>query len=113
MNQLARLLGSWRARVAVHGHSMAPTLLEGDWLLVDPGAYRTHPPSSGELVLADTPDGPVVKRVEGTSEGSQLLLGGDAPSVAHHRHDLVVPASAVSGRPWFRYWPPGRIGPLR
>lgn len=92
---------------------MSPTLREGDWLLVDPEAYRTRPPRSGELVLAETPDGPVVKRVEGTSEGSQLLLGGDAPSVAHHRHDLVVPASAVSGRPWFRYWPPGRIGPLR
>jgi len=96
--------------VAVRGHSMAPGLRDGDWLLIDPDAYRLMPPRAGQLVLAESPDGPLVKRArESTADGSVLLVG-DAPSDAAHRHDVIVPLFAISGRPWFRYWPLRRIG---
>jgi len=110
---LRRLLRSWRARVAVHGHSMEPTLREGDWLLVDPDAYRLRAPRHGELVVADGPTGLLVKRAIGSPTNGRLELAGDAPSADRHRHDVAVPLSAAGGRPWFRYWPPGRIGRLR
>ena len=38
---IARVIRSWRARVAVEGASMRPALEPGDWLLVDPEAYAT------------------------------------------------------------------------
>ncbi len=113
MNGLARLTASWRARAAVRGHSMMPTLHHGDWVLVDPNAYRRRPPSPGELVVAESAEGPLVKRVAELVGPASVLIAGDAPSAGHHRHDVVVALSTVSGRPWFRYWPPGRIGRVR
>ena len=52
---------SWSARVAVKGHSMEPTLTDGDWLLVDPLAYSARFPRTGEPVAgtAPSPDRPV------------------------------------------------------
>ena len=113
MSGLRRLIDSWRARVAVTGHSMAPTLRDGEWVLVDRSAYRRRPPSPGELVIAETADGSFIKRVAEQREPATLLLAGDAPSSGEHRHDVTVGMSAVSGRPWFRYWPPDRIGRVR
>jgi len=89
---------------------MGPTLSEGDWLLVDPAAYRSREPAIGELVVAEGDAGLVVKRVAGSTPDGALLLSGDAPSDAAHRHDLVAPRKTLAGRPWFRYWPPGRVG---
>ena len=99
--------------MAVRGHSMGPTLSEGDWLLVDPAAYRSREPTVGDLVVAQGDAGLVVKRVVGASPDGVLILSGDAPSGAAHLHDLAVPRTTVAGRPWFRYWPPGRIGRVR
>jgi hypothetical protein len=92
---------------------MAPTLLEGDWLLVDPDAYRDALPRVGELVVAASGDGFVVKRVAASSAYDGVALSGDAPSTEGHAHDLIVDASALAGRPWLRYWPPRRMGRIR
>jgi signal peptidase I len=108
-----RLGRSWQARVAVSGHSMAPGLRAGDWLLVDPDAYRVSSPRPGDLVLAEKAEGLLVKRVGALPGDGVIELIGDAASTDDHRHDLAVPLSAISGRPWFRYWPPGRVGRLR
>jgi signal peptidase I len=89
---------------------MSPALRDGDWLLVDPDAYRAAPARPGQLVLAESASGPLVKRVGGTSGDGVVHLVGDAPSDGEHRHDVTIPVSAISGRPWFRYWPPSRIG---
>lgn len=114
-----RLARSWRARIAVAGHSMAPALLEGDWLLVDPDAYRRRPIRASDLVVAELP--PTVetgrlrvKRVARVDPDGRLLLTGDAPDEPDHAHGTgPLPTSAIVGRPWFRYWPPRRAGPVR
>lgn len=109
---IGRLGRDWDARVAVRGHSMAPGLRDGDWLLVDAGAFRRGPPRAGELVVARDPRAVgrvVVKRVLELTTDSQLVLGSDHPA---HAEDRIgpLPSSAVLGRPWLRYWPWERRG---
>jgi len=111
---IGRLLRSWQARVAVEGDSMRPTLLPGDWLLTDPDAYGERQPSVGELVLVPDPRDPgrlLVKRVIDLDAAGWLLVGGDRPehSTDSRVFGAVDPAT-LEGRPWFRYWPLGRIG---
>ena len=118
---MRRLLRSWRWRVAVAGHSMEPTLLAGDWLLVDPDAYQARGPVNGQLVVVPDPGQPdrlLIKRVTHVDPDGHLALAGDHPA---HRHrpdhvqpDLILvdPARLV-GQPWLRYWPPRRIGRVR
>jgi signal peptidase I len=100
--------------VAVVGASMEPTLHEGDWLLVDPEAYRSRPPRVGELVLVADPRLPerqLVKRVIEFMPDDRLRVAGDSPGASTDSRTFgPVDPLAVSGRPWFRYWPPRRIG---
>jgi len=107
-----RLARSWPERVAVTGHSMAPRLLPGDWLLVD-ASGGTPRPVAGELVVVPDPrrsDRLLVKRVSAVERG-QLLLRGDAPDASTDSRTFgAVDPGTVLGRPWFRYWPPRRIG---
>ncbi len=109
-----RLWPSWQARVAVVGHSMEPTLLDGDWLLVDPDAYLRATPRAGELVVARDPraaDRVLVKRVIAVEANGSVTLAGDHPAHAADAGSIgSVPADAVLGRPWLRYWPPMRFG---
>jgi nickel-type superoxide dismutase maturation protease len=114
---LATLARSWQARVAVEGPSMEPTIRAGDWLLVDPQAYRERPPRPGDLVLAPDPradDRLLIKRVDSVDPDGWLRLAGDDPdqSTDSRAFGAVDPAT-VAGAPWFRYWPPGRIARLR
>jgi nickel-type superoxide dismutase maturation protease len=114
---LGLLARSWDARVAIEGPSMEPTLVAGDWLLVDPDAYGRRAPVVGELVLAPDPredDRLLIKRVSAVDADGRLRLAGDD---AEHSTDSrafgsIDPAS-VAGRPWFRYWPLARIGRIR
>lgn len=89
---------------------MEPTLLDGDWLLVDPDAT----PAVGEMVVARDPREPrrlVVKRVKSTGDDGDVVVGGDHP--AHDDEVVQVASRNVVGRPWFRYWPLGRLGRVR
>jgi len=108
---------SWRNRVAVEGGSMSPALLDGEWLLVDPDAFRDRGPREGELVLVADPRRPdrlLVKRVAAIAADGLLDLRGDAPEASTDSRDFgPVPRSQVLGRPWARYWPPRRIGRVR
>lgn len=114
---MRRLLRSWRRRVAVEGHSMEPTLRAGDWLLVDPDAYRARMPTVGQLVVARDPRQPerwLVKRAAGLTADDRLTLAGDHP--AHGDDEEMIGAvgrAGLVGRPWLRYWPVGRFGRLR
>jgi phage repressor protein C with HTH and peptisase S24 domain len=95
---------------------MEPTLRDGDWLLVDPDAYVHRRPRPGELIVAHDPRAAgrvIVKRVA-TVEGAEFLhVAGDHPA---HVEDVIsigaLLPSAVIGRPWFRYRPLDRFGPI-
>jgi nickel-type superoxide dismutase maturation protease len=96
---------------------MAPTLQPGDWLLVDPDAYREEPPTTGDLVLVPDPRQPsrlLVKRVAQIDPDEWLRLAGDAPEASTDSRTFgSVDPATVAGRPWFRYWPPRRRGRIR
>jgi nickel-type superoxide dismutase maturation protease len=112
-----RLRRSWHARVAIEGGSMAPTLLPGDWLLVDPDGYGRRAPVAGELVLAPDPREPnrlLIKRVADVDPDGWLRLAGDAPDTSTDSRTFgAIDPSRVAGRPTLRYWPPGRLGVVR
>ena len=113
---MRRLIRSWRARVAVEGHSMEPTLRDGDWLLVDPDAYRRFSPRAGELVVAADPRQPgrlIVKRVQRIEPDGSLVLGGDHPAHVEEAGPPPVAHTALRGRPWLRYRPLRRFGRVR
>ncbi len=95
---------------------MAPTLLPGDWLLVDPDAYRDRPPILSELVLVPDPRTArlLVKRVAAVSAGGLIEVHGDAAEASTDSRSFgPVDSSTIEGRPWFRYWPVGRMGRVR
>jgi len=93
---------------------MAPTLQPGDWLLVDPAAYRRRAPQPGQLVVAQDPRRQrreLVKRVAAVDLDGRLLLAGDAREASTDSRTFgAVDPSTVAGRPWFRIKPLTRIG---
>ncbi len=95
---------------------MQPALEPGDWLLVDPEAYGDRNPAPGDLVLAPDPREParlLIKRVGSVDADGGLELLGDAPDASTDSRIFgTVDADSVRGRPWFRYWPAGRVGPI-
>ena len=114
--------GMWR--VAVVDDSMAPVVLPGDWLLLDPTARGW--PRAGALVVFREPESDLlgIKRVAaqgGThvrvEEGllhlepdEAWLLGVAADRSVDSRRYGPVRFDRFVGRVWFRYAPLGRIG---
>jgi len=97
---IVRTLLSWQ-RIRVTGHSMTPSLLPGDWLLVRHGA----PVTPGSVVLArfgSRPDLLVVKRaVERRPDG--WWLGSDnAVAGSDSRDHGTAEVLAVAVRLWPR-----------
>ena len=111
---VSRLARGWSLRGAIEGDSMAPLLRAGDWILVDPDTYRARSPRPGELVIVADPRDPghvLVKRVAGVDPGGLLELAGDNPGASTDSRVFgPVDPGSVRGRPWARYWPPGRAG---
>jgi signal peptidase I len=110
---VAHLGRDWEARVAVRGHSMEPSLRDGDWLLVNSRAFARRAPRPGELVVARDPraaDRIVVKRVAQVTHEQRIVLAGDHP--AHAADGITISPGEVLGRPWFRYWPADAMGPV-
>jgi signal peptidase I len=114
--------GTWR--VAVAEQSMVPTLLSGDWLLLDPTTDAW--PRRGSVVVFREPGSNVlaIKRVAARPgdrvriSAGILHLGPDeawllgdngGPSLDSRRYG-PVPLEALVGRAWFRYGPRNRIG---
>ena len=109
--------------------SMAPALLPGDWLLLDPTGARW--PRPGSIVVIREPGTGVlaIKRVvergrtsapgpgsglERSLEPRDAWLLGDAPADSiDSRTYGPLDADAFVARAWFRYGPPGRIGRVR
>ncbi|MFI5262429.1 MAG: nickel-type superoxide dismutase maturation protease [Candidatus Limnocylindrales bacterium] len=108
---------SWRHRVAVEGGSMMPGLAPGDWVLVDPAAYRRHRPQPGHVVVLPDPREPrrvLVKRVTQVLGDGRLEVRGDAPAASTDSRTFgPVAETTVEGRAWARYWPLARVGRVR
>jgi signal peptidase I len=100
----------------VSGHSMEPTLRDGDWLLVDPEAFLIRAPRPGELVVMSDPRDPrriIVKRVRAVDADGTVRAAGDHPAHASEGDSIgAIGAEAVLGKPWLRYWPLERAGPI-
>jgi nickel-type superoxide dismutase maturation protease len=100
-------------RYLVAGHSMEPTIRDGDWVLVDATAYAARRPRIGDVVVAIDPREParaVFKRVARRNPNGLWLLG-DSPQHSTDSRDFGwVGDEAVLGRAWFRYWPAGEFG---
>lgn len=92
-------------RVRVEGHSMTPTLLPGDWLLVRHGA----PVRPGSLVLARfrrRPELLVLKRAVAEQDGGWLLASDNAGQGSDSRQYGVADVLATV----VRVWPGARTG---
>jgi nickel-type superoxide dismutase maturation protease len=112
-----RFARSWSLRGTVAGDSMAPLLRHGDWILVDPDAYRRRSVGRGDLVVIPDPREPsriLVKRVAAVDRDGLLNLVGDNPACSTDSRQFgPLKPEQVLGRPWARYWPPRRAGLLR
>ena len=115
---LALAMAAWAERALcrrylVAGHSMEPTIRDGDWVLVDATAYTARRPRIGDVVVASDPRErarAVFKRVARRNPNGVWLLG-DSPQQSTDSRDFGwVSDEAVIGRAWFRYWPPGEFG---
>lgn len=105
----------WLDVVEVRGASMAPTLLPGEWLVVERRTYAVRPPRVGEIVLAADPREPrreVIKRVASVdTEAGTLELRGDAPEASTDSRSFgAISIDVVRWRVVARYWPAGRVG---
>jgi len=129
-----RLRGPWR--VAVTEGSMAPAILPGDWLIVNPLVSRW--PGPGAVVVFREPFGDTlaIKRVAARAGAEVpfasgfLTLGpdeawltadadeksaaafGSGPPIDSRRFGPVS-ENGLIGRAVFRYWPSRRIGRIR
>lgn len=83
------------------GHSMWPTIRDGDTVAIAP--LPPAGPRLGDIVLAVTPGGLVLHRVIALSPGRALLKGDANP-----RPDGWCPFDQLAGR-----LPPNPLGPLR
>ena len=105
----------WLDVVEVQGGSMAPTLLPGEWLVVERRTYAERPPLMGEIVLAADPrdaERELIKRVAAVDRAAGTVeLRGDAPDASTDSRSFgAIPIGAVRWRVVARYWPPDRIG---
>jgi nickel-type superoxide dismutase maturation protease len=94
--------------VEVRGHSMAPTLLPGDRLIV-----ARLPARAGDVVLAADPRAPqreLIKRVASVDQHGVLLRGDNPGYSTDARTFGALAPGAVRWRAVVRYWPVGRIG---
>lgn len=110
----AGLVVSRVRRVVVSGRSMEPAFTPGDRLLVIPA--RRHRP--GDVVAVSDPRQPtrlLIKRVEAVDARRRtlVLLGDNRAASTDSRIFGPVSSRSVVGRAVYRYWPPGREGPVQ
>ncbi len=114
--------GTWR--VAVAEESMAPSLVAGDWLLLDPICDRW--PRRGSVVVFREPETGIlaIKRVAARpgdrvriaagilhlAPDEAWLLGDNGAVSMDSRRYGPVPLDTLVGRAWFRYGPLTRLG---
>jgi len=104
-------------RVEVHGHSMAPTFLPGDRLVVmrRPIGAPSLPAVGAVVAVRDPRERSriLVKRVAGVDRAARTVeILGDAPRASTDSRTFgPVPTASVVGTVVYRYAPVGRTGP--
>jgi SOS-response transcriptional repressor LexA len=91
---------SWQ-RIRITGHSMTPTLLPGDWVLVRHG----KPARAGAIVLArfrSRPDLLAIKRAVRPDSGGWLVASDHPRAGSDSRQFGVAEVNAVAVRIWHR-----------
>ena len=100
--EFAYLLLGRRKRYQVSGPSMSPTLLDGDTVLVEPGAYQHSDPAPGDVVVCRHPfktDVYLIKRVSELTDAGELVLVGDNPEASTDSQTLgAIPKAHLRGR---------------
>lgn len=107
----------WLDVVEVQGGSMAPTLLPGEWLVVERRTFARRAPRVGEIVLAADPREPdreLIKRVAAVDlQAGTIDLHGDAPDASTDSRAFgALRLEDVRWRVVARYWPPARMKPF-
>lgn len=93
---------------------MEPAFRDGDWLIVDRGAFRERRPRVGEVVVVRDPELSgrwLVKRISGVEDDGRFDVRGDnaAESRDSRAFGLVAPTE-VEGLLRWRYWRSRREG---
>ncbi len=117
LGALGRAASRSLRRVEVLGASMAPTLEEGDRLLVV-ALPRRWPLYTGQLVaVVDPRDGPggrlLVKRIASVGPSGLQVVGEPGAASTDSRDFGPVAREGVVGLALYRYAPAGRTGRLR
>ena len=116
---LRRLIRSWGARVAVEGQQHGPDAASpatGCWSTPTPTPRRRRPRATWcSYPTHANPTRLLVKRVSEVDDRRRhLFVTGDSPDASTDSRSFgSVEATAVEGRPWFRYWPLRRLGRVR
>ncbi|QQE66420.1 S26 family signal peptidase [Leptolyngbya sp. BL0902] len=98
-------VGLWilrrRQRFRITGDSMQPLLRPGEEVLIDPRAYRHHPPQLGDLVVAEHPQQPgfrLIKWVVAVEPQGCFLQGINLAASTDSRSFGWVPPEGILGQ---------------
>ncbi len=100
LRDLTRWLFGRLQRVRVHGESMAPTLRDGQVVLVDMRALSGCGPAAGDVLLVSHPyrDGvELIKRVERMQDDGSCFMIGDGGESTDSRAFGALPAELLLG----------------
>jgi signal peptidase I len=96
----------------VDGHSMDPTMHNGEFVIVLKAVYWFHPPQTGDIIVLQYPEDPsrnFIKRVIGTPgdvvavRNGQVIVNGHAltePYIARSPTYTVAPLTVPPGKYW-------------
>ena len=110
----ALVMGCTVQLARVEGHSMAPTLVNQDRLVVDRLTYRIGKPTPGDIVMFHVPVDPgrlFVKRIIAEAGDEVRIQHGDVFVNGHKVDDRFIPDDFRSQEDWGPYRVPHRLLP--
>ena len=89
-----------RVRYRVDGDSMRPTLCPGDFVLVNPLAFKDQSPALGDVIVVKHPyrSCVIIKRVSEVVDDGVVIVGDQPESSSDSRSFGRISFSAIVGR---------------